>query len=181
LSPEAAGASTTTSVDAGVSTDARDEPMLPADGVGRVLELVRPDAAGAPPPRAGESEDVAGEEALLPRPERRAGALVLVDDPVDADESALPVDPDEPVVSANANGIAARPDPTPSATASAPTRPTYLAKPGVVTESVRRVYSMDRTEPFDERRLRRTDLESGIVAPLKKIAKPLLRLRRDYA
>jgi hypothetical protein len=34
-----------------------------------------------------------------------------------------PVDPPEPVVSASATGIAANPEPTPSATAKAPTRP----------------------------------------------------------
>lgn len=42
-------------------------------------------------------------------------------------ESAVaePLAPDEPVVSASAAGIAASAEPTPSATARAPTRPTY--------------------------------------------------------
>jgi hypothetical protein len=49
----------------------------------------------------------------------------VLDDEAPADESALdPVDPPEPVVSANANGIAAAAEPTPKATANAPTRPT---------------------------------------------------------
>ena len=49
------------------------------------------------------------------------------DAPTDDDDSdALePVDPDDPEVSANATGIAANPEPTPKATANAPTRPTY--------------------------------------------------------
>jgi hypothetical protein len=41
--------------------------------------------------------------------------------------SAEPVAPDEPVVSANAAGIETTAEPTPSATASAPTRPTKRA------------------------------------------------------
>jgi len=44
--------------------------------------------------------------------------------PADDDESDDPDDPDDPVVSANATGIDATADPTPNATASAPTRPT---------------------------------------------------------
>jgi hypothetical protein len=43
---------------------------------------------------------------------------------VDPVESAVELDPAEPVVSANAIGIAATADPTPNATANAPTRPT---------------------------------------------------------
>jgi hypothetical protein len=56
-----------------------------------------------------------------PRAVDRAGLLVAVLD--DAAESE-PVDPAEPVVSARAAGAEAIADPTPSATASAPTRPT---------------------------------------------------------
>jgi hypothetical protein len=52
----------------------------------------------------------------------------LVDDPaVAVDDESEPVDPADPVVSANATGIAAIPDPTPRANANAPTRPTYFA------------------------------------------------------
>jgi hypothetical protein len=68
----------------------------------------------------------------MPRPERdtaRWGAFAVepalpapaVVDPV---ESAVELDPAEPVVSANAIGIAATADPTPNANANAPTRPT---------------------------------------------------------
>ncbi len=61
----------------------------------------------------------------LPRPERRAGELALADAPVGAEPCASePADGAEPVESANAIGIAAKPEPTPSATANAPTRPT---------------------------------------------------------
>jgi hypothetical protein len=44
----------------------------------------------------------------------------------DAAESAE-LDPVDPVVSANATGTDATADPTPNATANAPTRPTYRA------------------------------------------------------
>jgi hypothetical protein len=57
----------------------------------------------------------------------RAGALVDAEAPEDESAPREPVDPAEPVVSAAANGIDAIADPTPSATASAPTRPTYRA------------------------------------------------------
>jgi hypothetical protein len=84
-------------------------------------------AVGVPPSRAGESLVPDG-DTPLPRPDRRAGAPALVDDPaVAVDDDSEPVDPADPVVSANATGIAAIPDPTPRATANAPTRPTYFA------------------------------------------------------
>lgn len=59
----------------------------------------------------------------------RAGEVLREDDEEDDDESAEldPLDPAEPVVSANAIGSEPRPEPTPKATASAPTRPTYRA------------------------------------------------------
>ncbi|MFM9032701.1 MAG: hypothetical protein ACKOQ4_00125 [Mycobacterium sp.] len=74
-----------------------------------------PGAAAEPPRRA------------LTRPSARAD-----DDPEPADDSddaveSEPVDPPDPVVSANAAGIAATAEPTPRATAKAPTRPTYRA------------------------------------------------------
>ena len=64
------------------------------------------------------------DEARRDRVVPRAGALV--DDPADtdADESVPePVEPAEPVVSATATGTEAIAEPTPNATASAPTRP----------------------------------------------------------
>jgi hypothetical protein len=80
----------------------------------------------------------------------------LVDAAPDPDSAALePVDPAEPVVSAAANGIAATAEPTPRATARAPTRPTYRAKPAAegsepCTERSR--YSIDRIRPAAARR-----------------------------
>ncbi|MGB6106566.1 MAG: hypothetical protein WBF86_01895, partial [Mycobacterium sp.] len=44
-----------------------------------------------------------------------------------AAEEPDPVDPPDPVVSANATGTAAIAEPTPNATANAPTRPTHRA------------------------------------------------------
>ncbi|MGV0994037.1 MAG: hypothetical protein ACOYB7_17505 [Mycobacterium sp.] len=59
-------------------------------------------------------------------------------------------------MSANATGNATTADPIPSATASAPTRPTYRATPPGTADSTavtaRRLYSMDRTRLVDERR-----------------------------
>lgn len=105
---------------AGVSREeARAEPSLPTAGA-ELLRLLGATAAGAPPPRTAASVDVPDdEEGALPRPERRADAVALVDEPVAVDASAepVPVDPAEPVVSANASGIAARPEPTPNASA----------------------------------------------------------------
>ncbi|MGV0991146.1 MAG: hypothetical protein ACOYB7_02730 [Mycobacterium sp.] len=133
-------------VSAGVETDGATagvsvvkwDPLLPAEvaGTGEVLSELRRlgvAAAGALPPRTEESEpevSVAGDGALLLRPGRRADVPALVDEPAaEAEESAepVPVEPAEPVVSAKANGIAAKPEPTPKAMANAPTRPTYLA------------------------------------------------------
>lgn len=76
-----------------------------------------------PEPDASESEGSV-------RPGRRVGAPARVDELVEAEPSdgePDPAEPPEPVVSAKAIGIAARPEPTPRATASAPTRPTYKA------------------------------------------------------
>lgn len=86
------------------------------------------------PVEAGESfvesgSDPSGEANAAPlpgpsRPERRDGALV--EDPGDREASVEPdpVDPADPVVSANATGIDPTTEPTPKATARAPTRPT---------------------------------------------------------
>ena len=63
-----------------------------------------------------------------PRAAPRVGAFVDADDEPDPESAAPdPVDPAEPVVSANATGIATTAEPTPNATANAPTRPTYRA------------------------------------------------------
>lgn len=66
---------------------------------------------------------------LLPRTPRdgSAGAEDVADDPAETDVESDPeqADPGDPDVSAKAIGSAARAEPTPKATASAPTRPTY--------------------------------------------------------
>ena len=64
-------------------------------------------------------------DGAAPRAGPRAGAVVEPEsDAVAPDEPDEPDDPPEPVVSANAIGIAATAEPTPNATANAPTRPT---------------------------------------------------------
>jgi hypothetical protein len=77
----------------------------------------------------------------------------------DAPESAEldPDDPPDPVVSANATGTDATAEPTPNATANAPTRPTNGAKlddPTSVAVTARRPYSIARTRPPETRRWR---------------------------
>ncbi|MEI7546189.1 MAG: hypothetical protein WCJ53_15355, partial [Mycobacteriaceae bacterium] len=63
--------------------------------------------------------------AFAGRAASRAGTFVDTDDEPDGEPAALdPVEPAEPVVSANATGIATTAEPTPSVTARAPTRPT---------------------------------------------------------
>ena len=110
------------------------------------------------PVRALAGEWLAGKD-FSPRAARegpRADVLVEADETDDASVVAEPVDPAEPVVSANAIGIAATAEPTPNATANAPTRPTTRAKPaGSVTDHRR--YSIARTCHFDPRRTALTD------------------------
>jgi hypothetical protein len=74
------------------------------------------------------------------RPGRRTGPLPFdaeadADDADDEPAESDPVEPAEPVVSANATGIAAAAEPIPNATANAPTRPTNRAKPPSAEES----------------------------------------------
>ena len=112
-----------------------------------------PEVVGAVPLRAGVVADVAGEEsaesedaprpadgasaagaslavpAWLPLRVPRDGEVARVDGPdveapADGASAFEPVDPPEPVVSAKATGTDGTAKPTPSATASAPTRPT---------------------------------------------------------
>lgn len=94
-------------------------------------------------------------------PTRRDVAPTPVEAVADADVGASdeldPVDPADPVVSANATGIAtiaAVAEPTPNATARAPTRPTNLALPDLVdciAAIAGLVCSIKRTRPFDKR------------------------------
>jgi hypothetical protein len=105
-----------------------DEPLPPAvDGASL------PGPAVAPPdPRRPNPADEPLEESVAVEPARpvrtapREGA-----DDADADEaddaSDEPAEPPEPVVSATATGTDATAEPTPNATANAPTRPTYRA------------------------------------------------------
>jgi len=122
-----------------------------------------------PPARAGTSVEGSAESAPEPpRPVRAAPRAGFVDpdpdDVVDAEsddaaESEDPVEPPDPVVSANATGTATTADPTPSATANAPTRPTWMAYPrDAVSVTARRPYSIDRTQ------LRRRLVVSAAVA-----------------
>lgn len=81
-------------------------------------------------PEENPPDESAGDELLraptrdFTRPPGRKDGLDAPDD----DESAFdPVDPPEPVVSANATGIHTTAQPTPNAMASAPTRPTKPA------------------------------------------------------
>lgn len=67
----------------------------------------------------GVAEELSALSAAERLPPRRAGALVEVFD----SEELTPVEPAEPVSSANATGIAAIAEPIPNANASAPTRP----------------------------------------------------------
>ena len=70
---------------------------------------------------AGEAaEELSAEPALVPRVvPRRAGAVVVFL----ASDALTPVEPAEPVSSANAIGMARTAEPIPNANASAPTRP----------------------------------------------------------
>ena len=84
-------------------------------------------AAGDPDPRPapGAVAVPAPGEASRDRDVPREGARV--DGPADPDSALDPVEPADPVVSANAAGTSTIADPTPNATASAPTRPIYRA------------------------------------------------------
>ena len=122
--------------------------------------------ADSPSPASGEELASAAESEAAPDP--RAPPRVAADreparDAVDFDaepdadaESAeLDDEPAEPVVSANATGIAATAEPTPNATAKAPTRPTYdavLTPADSAPPTARRRYSIACTRPLDERR-----------------------------
>jgi hypothetical protein len=110
LAPPRAGVAV--DVEGEVSAESADDPR-PADRVST------PAAVGpslAVPARLPLRLTRAGEGAFV--------EVSAVDDSVDAESALDPVDPPEPVVSANATGTDATADPTPSATASAPTRPT---------------------------------------------------------
>ncbi|MGV1005194.1 MAG: hypothetical protein ACOYEV_10630 [Candidatus Nanopelagicales bacterium] len=84
-------------------------------------------AAGLPVTLERRLSVLAADGDLPPRTGPRVGVLVVAADTDGESDAAEPVDPPEPVVSANAIGTAAIAEPTPNATANAPTRPTYRA------------------------------------------------------
>jgi hypothetical protein len=69
----------------------------------------------------------------------------LVDGASDESDSEDPVEPPEPRVSAYATGIDAAAAPIPNVTASAPTRPTYRAKPDAGASGTARSTAIGRT------------------------------------
>jgi hypothetical protein len=136
-------------------------------GCGRGPFAIR-DSAVSDPPSPCEPAGLPGPGPVTVEPPRdraapREGALVDAGDEP-ARESAVfePVEPAEPVVSANATGIATTAEPTPNATANAPTRPTYRAQlvftePKSATGVDGRPDSMVRTHALAERRMRPTE------------------------
>lgn len=153
---ETTGAATSVS---GISGAARVTPDRRTDGTAGVRCRVVASGSGSCPrepvdePARSTAESARG---AAPRSARRDGTRALVDAPLDPDSAALdPVDPAEPVVSAAANGIAATAEPTPRATARAPTRPTYRAKPAAAGSEAwteRKRYSIVRIRPAAARR-----------------------------
>jgi hypothetical protein len=100
--------------------------------VGRGWRLVAPaGVAGAGELLFREADDElpAADTAAEPRTRDvpRDGPVPDAEDPAEVSEVPEPLEPAEPRVSANAIGIAPMAEPMPSATASAPTRPTYFA------------------------------------------------------
>lgn len=107
------------------------------------------------------------------------------DEDVDDDESVPdPVEPPDPVRSANANGIATTAEPTPRATANAPTRPTNRAgdtTPG--SEAAARGNSIPRKHRLPARTRRREELnESADTTPPWLQPRPMVTATRaDYS
>lgn len=107
------------------------------------------------------------------------------DDEDDAESEPEPVDPPEPVRSANAIGIATTAEPTPNATAKAPTRPTYRAQESAPGSASRRTtggrYSIPRIRRPAERPVPE-DEAADIVVPFKHVTRPPLEpLSPHYA
>jgi hypothetical protein len=93
-------------------------PRAPGAAAGESLSSWEPAAAPLREPAPS------APSAAPPRPDRAPRAGADVDAPADDASEPDPLDPAEPVVSANATGTDATADPTPNATANAPTRPT---------------------------------------------------------
>jgi hypothetical protein len=117
-----------------------------------------PDPADPDPRRPDPATDPATDPAADPWDARaclRAGDDVVAGVPGDEDDADDPVEPADPVVSANATGAHATAEPTPNATANAPTRPIWAATLRVadsVTVAAGRLYSMGCTRLAIERR-----------------------------
>ena len=135
---------------------AADPPGAPALG-----DPALPSTDSAAETSSAAASEAAPEPRTPPRPaadrEPPRAVLDVVVDPDPEEASAeFDDDPAEPIVSANATGIAATAEPTPKATASAPTRPTYDAVFAPAADSlastVRRRYSIVCTRPLAERR-----------------------------
>ena len=108
-------------------TPARSDESSRADRVPTVTAT--PAAPVERPPRALTTDEDADKDLPLrtTRDGPRDGVLGEVADTDGESDTAEPVDPAEPDVSAKAIGTDAIAEPTPSATANAPTRPTYRA------------------------------------------------------
>ncbi len=143
------GAATTSAVGATTSatTSGSSEPAAPTAGASGASgtsvctrELTRapaPESAGLGATTSDTREEPGPSAASTAPPERPPRPVDRVDEAVD--DAALPparspdtaAEPSEPDESANATGIAANADPTPKATAKAPTRPTCTAESGI--------------------------------------------------
>jgi hypothetical protein len=119
-----------------------------APGASPVLRDPSDDNGGVPTARIAAADDAARPDAarVLEDAVRRFGAGAL---PAGSEAlaPAAPDEPAEPVVSANADGIAATADPTPNAIANAPTRPT-TTKPDI-NNSLKITTHPDHHDPWN--------------------------------
>ena len=92
----------------------------PAEEVAELLSFAEPGSA----PAAESVSDPGAESPRVCLPGRDVPADGDVFEPSDGADEFAPVEPSDPVMSADATGIDATAQPTPRATANAPTRPT---------------------------------------------------------
>jgi len=165
---------------AGAFTDAR---VRDAGALGASASAASAVSESAAAPVSAPADDTLEDSlADFAGPRRDRVADDDVDAPSDADASVD--EPADPVESAKATGRADRPDPTPRATANAPTRPTYRAKLGLTESDAdedRRAYSIERIKLFDDRLWSPAgtdEVGADIIAPSKaKYARsPTLRV-----
>ena len=132
----------------------KSRPPPTADG-----ESAPPAAAEFRPERSEGSPSEVSDSAPTRPPARvlaRASDRAAEPEAPDAEEPD-PVDPPDPVISANATGIDATAEPTPNATAKAPTRPTNRANPAAEAGSA-------AMAPKSIRCTRRSSIRSGFLA-----------------